>query len=241
MKKHPKYQSLLQSIRVVSSRVANTSFHRASFGQVLAAAFVTNGGPAGTWDTVNPNEYNALMLPLMCGYTWEEAQQLTRQQRGILIARDPFAMVEWYDKHLTAMLRNLIGLEPGHGNTVAATLRRGVMGFTKWVAAFNEAAGRGGEHTHSQEQVLELRILRRLCGSEEKGLQTLLQPLYGRFVDSIVSAEAFPVLYDVNESRYHVLKGDTEESRLQLNAVLNTPFTPAVCKHDPQTGGLMGS
>ena len=107
-------------------------------------------GPPSLWITINPLDYKDPVAQIFAGEDIDMDNFVTTAgpdsvQRGINIARDPYAMAKFFHYIINVTLETLIGIKITKSQVVSG---KGVLGEVSGFFLIVEAQGRGSLHVH---------------------------------------------------------------------------------------------
>ena len=107
-------------------------------------------GPPSLWITINPLDYEDPVAQIFAGEDIDMDNFVTTAgpdsvQRGINIARDPYAMAKFFHYIINVTLETLIGIKMTKSQVVSGM---GVLGEVSGFFLIVEGQGRGSLHVH---------------------------------------------------------------------------------------------
>ena len=111
-------------------------------------ALTTSDGIASIWVTINLSDVSSPQLALFTGETITNIVMQNKSKRWIMIARDAFACVVWFDFFLRKLIDLLLGFKP-------LTCTRGLLGNPINHAGCKEGTQRGSTHFHDKLTIKE--------------------------------------------------------------------------------------
>ena len=200
LRENPQLRHTINFIKTVGGRVRGSPQERARFQHTIKA-LTTCKGNFSVWFTLNLSELSDPHVLLFMGERSEhmcriplsqQQMKAARRRHNTLVAKDPYAVADWFDYFARAVFEHLFGyrLPNGTGNP-GKFLRRGLLGTVDAAVGCKECAQRGGLHGHFGIWVRELIGVRRLA--EDSATCKVFETRLAALVDSMASTEVHAV------------------------------------------------
>ena len=183
IKRYPQMLHIIRSISVSGKYISGSPFERSEFKKPMRA-LTTSDGTASLWVTINLSDVSSPQLALFTGESITNISLQNKSQRWIMIARDAFACVVWFDFFLKKLINLLLGFKP-------LSCARGLLGNAINHAGCKEGTQRGSTHFHDKLTIKEFIFIRKIL--KDIKLRKILEPFIRDFVDTMLSNSIYGI------------------------------------------------
>ena len=183
IKKYPQLLHIIRSITVSGKYISGSPFERSEFRKPMRA-LTTSDGIASIWVTINLSDVSSPQLALFTGETITNISLNNKSKRWMMIARDAFACVVWFDFFLKKLIDLLLGFKP-------LSCSRGLLGTPINHAGCKEGTQRGSSQLYDKFTIKEFIFIRRIL--KDIKLRKILEPFIREFVDTMLSNSIYGI------------------------------------------------
>ena len=204
IKKYPSLLHIIRSISVSGKHITGSPFERSEFRKPMRA-LTTSDGIASIWVTINLSDVSSPQLALFTGESITNIVLKNKSKRWIMIARDAFACVVWFDFFLKKLIDLLLGFKP-------LTNTRGLLGSPLNHAGCKEGTQRGSTHFHAKLTIKEFSFIRQVL--KDTKLRKIIEPSVRDFVDTMLTNSVYGIRIKGDQSNF--IEGNNIESEATL-------------------------